>query len=214
MIAGRGRHARGATLSHQRARSGRRLPLLRESGGAREGLMGWVRNLPDGRVETDGEGEAEAMERFERAVRQGPPGARVDEVEIDDHGPVSANRISESDNWICSRRRFATFRIFPRPGSFSTTSRRCCRIREGFRAAIDSLAVPFTGQGIDLVVGIESRGFIFGAAVADRIGAGFTPVRKPGKLPSTTMQRELLARVRHRHARNPRRCGRERASAC
>ena len=58
----------------------------------------------------------------------------------------------------------------------------------GFRAAIDSLAIPFEGQGIDLVVGIESRGFIFGAAVADRIGAGFTPVRKPGKLPSTCVR--------------------------
>jgi adenine phosphoribosyltransferase len=57
----------------------------------------------------------------------------------------------------------------------------------GFRAAIDSLALPFMGQGIELVVGIESRGFIFGAAVADRIGAGFSPVRKPGKLPSTTV---------------------------
>jgi adenine phosphoribosyltransferase len=59
---------------------------------------------------------------------------------------------------------------------------------EGFRLAIDSLALPFVGQGIDVVVGIESRGFIFGAAVADRIGAGFTPVRKPGKLPSTTVR--------------------------
>ena len=49
----------------------------------------------------------------------------------------------------------------------------------GFRAAIDSLALPFKDQNIDLVVGIESRGFIFGAAVADRIGAGFSPVRKP-----------------------------------
>ncbi|MEO8256588.1 MAG: adenine phosphoribosyltransferase [Acidobacteriota bacterium] len=58
----------------------------------------------------------------------------------------------------------------------------------GFRAAIDSLAVPFQDQGIEVVVGIESRGFIFGAAVADRIGSGFTPVRKPGKLPSTTLR--------------------------
>src|SRR5207344_2784105 len=57
----------------------------------------------------------------------------------------------------------------------------------GLRAAIDSIAVPFKDQQIDLVVGIESRGFIFGAAVADRLGAGFTPVRKPGKLPSTTV---------------------------
>src|SRR5438132_7990734 len=58
----------------------------------------------------------------------------------------------------------------------------------GFHAAIDSLALPFEDQGIDVVVGIESRGFIFGAAVADRIGAGFTPVRKPGKLPSKTLR--------------------------
>jgi adenine phosphoribosyltransferase len=57
----------------------------------------------------------------------------------------------------------------------------------GFRAAIDSLATPFHGQGIELVVGIESRGFIFGAVVADRIGSGFAPVRKPGKLPWRTM---------------------------
>ena len=58
----------------------------------------------------------------------------------------------------------------------------------GFHAAIDSLAIPFQDQGIEVVVAVESRGFIFGAAVADRIGAGFTPVRKPGKLPSTTVR--------------------------
>jgi adenine phosphoribosyltransferase len=58
----------------------------------------------------------------------------------------------------------------------------------GFRAAVDSMALPFQDQGIDVVVGIESRGFIFGAAVADRIGAGFTPIRKPGKLPSKTIR--------------------------
>ena len=54
----------------------------------------------------------------------------------------------------------------------------------GLRAAIDSLTLPFVDQQIELVVGVESRGFIFGAAVADRLGAGFAPVRKPGKLPS------------------------------
>src|SRR5213596_2993044 len=54
----------------------------------------------------------------------------------------------------------------------------------GFRAAIDALALPFKDQGIEVIVAIESRGFIFGAAVADLLGAGFTPVRKPGKLPS------------------------------
>jgi adenine phosphoribosyltransferase len=58
----------------------------------------------------------------------------------------------------------------------------------GLHAAIDSIAVPFAGQGIELVVGIESRGFIFGAAVADRLGAGFVPIRKPGKLPSACVR--------------------------
>jgi adenine phosphoribosyltransferase len=58
----------------------------------------------------------------------------------------------------------------------------------GFRAAIDSLVLPFKDQGIEIVVGIESRGFIFGSVVADRIGAGFSPVRKPGKLPSRTVR--------------------------
>jgi len=54
-----------------------------EAAGQREGLQGWVRNLPDGRVEIVSEGDAEALERFERVIRQGPPGGRVDGVEID-----------------------------------------------------------------------------------------------------------------------------------
>ena len=58
----------------------------------------------------------------------------------------------------------------------------------GLRAAIDGLAAPFAGEHIDVVVGVESRGFIFGAAVADRLRAGFAPVRKPGKLPSRTLR--------------------------
>ena len=53
---------------------------------SREGLHGWVRNLPDGRVEISAEGEVEAMERFERHVRQGPPGARVERVETTEEG--------------------------------------------------------------------------------------------------------------------------------
>src|SRR6185436_16662913 len=58
----------------------------------------------------------------------------------------------------------------------------------GLRAAIESIAAPFKEERIDLVVGIESRGFIFGAPVADRLGAGFAPVRKPGKLPSACIR--------------------------
>lgn len=77
---------------------------------------------------------------------------------------------------------------FPKPGILFYDVTTLLQDRDGFRQAVDAMAVPFVGQGIDLVVGIESRGFIFGAAVADRIGAGFSPVRKPGKLPSTTIR--------------------------
>src|SRR5436190_11080526 len=77
---------------------------------------------------------------------------------------------------------------FPKAGILFYDITTLLQDREGFRLAIDAVALPFHDQGIDLVVGIESRGFIFGAAVADRIGAGFAPVRKPGKLPSSTIR--------------------------
>jgi adenine phosphoribosyltransferase len=49
--------------------------------------------------------------------------------------------------------------------------------------AVELMAAPFVGAGIDAVLGIESRGFVFGAPLALKLGAGFVPVRKPGKLP-------------------------------
>ena len=76
---------------------------------------------------------------------------------------------------------------FPKAGILFYDVTTLLRDAAGFRAAVDGLSASFADQGIDVVVGIESRGFIFGAAVADRIGAGFIPVRKPGKLPSTTV---------------------------
>ena len=54
------------------------------------------------------------------------------------------------------------------------------------RASVKEMAAPFMSLGIDIVVGIESRGFIFGAPIADLLNAGFVPVRKPGKLPWKT----------------------------
>jgi acylphosphatase len=58
-----------------------------DAAASREGLHGWVRNLPDGRVEAAVEGEADAVERFERAMRHGPRGARVEVVEVVDEVP-------------------------------------------------------------------------------------------------------------------------------
>jgi adenine phosphoribosyltransferase len=73
---------------------------------------------------------------------------------------------------------------FPKPGILFYDVTTLLKDREGFRMAVDAMAAPHVAGTVDLVVGIESRGFIFGSAVADRLAAGFAPVRKPGKLPS------------------------------
>ena len=77
---------------------------------------------------------------------------------------------------------------FPKAGILFYDVTTLLRDPEGFRIAIDELATPYKNAGVSLVVGIESRGFILGAAVADRLGAGFVPVRKVGKLPSKTVK--------------------------
>ncbi len=58
--------------------------------------------------------------------------------------------------------------------------------REAFRQAIDELTKSIESYDFDYIVGIESRGFIFGAVLADRLNKGFIPIRKPGKLPGKT----------------------------
>jgi adenine phosphoribosyltransferase len=59
-----------------------------------------------------------------------------------------------------------------------------------WRFAVDSLASRYQRDRVDLVVGVESRGFIFGGAIAHQLNAGFVPVRKPGKLPGSTISVE------------------------
>jgi adenine phosphoribosyltransferase len=77
---------------------------------------------------------------------------------------------------------------FPKPGVLFYDITTLLRDKEGFQETIRALARPFEGKPVDLVIGIESRGFILGGAVADRLGAGFAPVRKKGKLPAATVQ--------------------------
>ena len=76
---------------------------------------------------------------------------------------------------------------FPKPGILFYDITTLLRESAGLTATIDQLSAPFIGQGIDAVIGVESRGFILGAPVADRLGAGFIPIRKPGKLPAKTL---------------------------
>ena len=77
---------------------------------------------------------------------------------------------------------------FPKPGILFYDITTLLRDPHGFKMTIDLLSMPYLDQGIHLVVGIESRGFILGAAVAHRIGAGFIPIRKPGKLPAKALK--------------------------
>jgi adenine phosphoribosyltransferase len=72
---------------------------------------------------------------------------------------------------------------FPKPGVVFKDITPLLADVEAFRFVIDQLTAPFEGQGIDKVLGIEARGFIAAAPVAYRLGAGFLPVRKAGKLP-------------------------------
>lgn len=72
---------------------------------------------------------------------------------------------------------------FPKPGIVFKDFTPLLRDPQGLALAIELMSNPFRGKGVDLVVGAESRGFIFGIAVAQHLSAGFVPVRKAGKLP-------------------------------
>ncbi len=74
-------------------------------------------------------------------------------------------------------------RDFPKPGIVFKDFTPLLADARGMALAVELMANPFRGMGIDLVVGAESRGFIFGMAVARALSAGFVPIRKPGKLP-------------------------------
>jgi adenine phosphoribosyltransferase len=80
-------------------------------------------------------------------------------------------------------------RDFPRPGIVFKDITPLLADRAGLALSVELMANPFRKSKIDLVVGAESRGFIFGTAVAQSLNAGFVPVRKPGKLPSKRSSR-------------------------
>ncbi|MGF1650953.1 MAG: adenine phosphoribosyltransferase [Hyphomicrobiaceae bacterium] len=79
---------------------------------------------------------------------------------------------------------------YPKPGIMFRDVTTLFRDPEGFELAVIALARPFRRAHIDAVAGIEARGFILGGAVADRLGCGFIPIRKKGKLPWKTIGQE------------------------
>ncbi|MBZ5630733.1 MAG: adenine phosphoribosyltransferase [Acidobacteriia bacterium] len=75
---------------------------------------------------------------------------------------------------------------FPKPGILFYDITTLLKDKLGFAKLVDSLGQCYIGRRVDLVLGIEARGFIFGPALAYRLNAGFVPVRKPKKLPAAT----------------------------
>ena len=81
-----------------------------------------------------------------------------------------------------------TIADYPKPGIQFRDITTLLRDSKAYGIAIDALADPWVGAGIDKVAGIEARGFILGGAVAHRLKAGFIPIRKRGKLPHETVR--------------------------
>lgn len=79
---------------------------------------------------------------------------------------------------------------FPKPGISFKDLTPLLQSEEGLQGAVEAMLESFSGEEIDLVIGIESRGFILGAPMAVRLGCGFVPVRKPGKLPAASIKQE------------------------
>lgn len=75
---------------------------------------------------------------------------------------------------------------YPKPGILFYDLTTLLKDKSGFRKLVDQLCDHYTDRKIDVVVGVEARGFIFAPALAYRLGAGFVPVRKPKKLPAKT----------------------------
>src|SRR5678809_751122 len=77
---------------------------------------------------------------------------------------------------------------FPKPGILFYDITTLLKDKVGFATLIDALSEHFINHNVDLVLGIEARGFIFGPALAYRLNAGFVPIRKPRKLPAETVK--------------------------
>jgi adenine phosphoribosyltransferase len=79
---------------------------------------------------------------------------------------------------------------YPKPGILFRDVTTLFGDSQGFKATIVRMAEPWRGEPVDAVAGIEARGFILGGAIADRLGTGFVPIRKKGKLPWKTIGQE------------------------
>src|SRR5690606_7217592 len=123
----------------------------------------------------------------------GPPGRRLDrhvpcgEAMAQTQAPNSRHTDNSMSQWQHLVRDVPDF---PRPGILFKDITPVLADADGFAAAIAAMAEPWREVELNAVVGIESRGFILGAALSQALGTGFVPVRKPGRLPARTLSQD------------------------
>ena len=129
---------------------------------------------------------AVAWPRPFRVLPDAPSGAPLPDLdERRELGPLPSPSRAMPDSTLSDRLRAALRDVpdFPKPGVLFKDVTPVLRDGALFREVTATMAEPFRGAGVTRVAGIESRGFIFGAPIAQHLGVGFVPLRKPGKLP-------------------------------
>jgi len=104
-----------------------------------------------------------------------------------DHSPTTDHDVSED-----LRTAIREVPDFPKKGILFYDITTLLKDKRGFAMLIDALAEQYLDRKVDLVLGMEARGFIFAPALAYRLNAGFVPVRKPGKLPAETTRYDYV----------------------
>jgi adenine phosphoribosyltransferase len=100
--------------------------------------------------------------------------------------PAPQRQLSSFDSLAYVKALIRDVPDFPQPGILFRDITPLLADPKAFHIVLDAIAHHFVGEKVDAVVGVESRGFIFGGALAARLNASFVPVRRPGKLPSRT----------------------------
>jgi adenine phosphoribosyltransferase len=119
-----------------------------------------------------------------RAVRRAPPASPAAELRMQVSRPV--------ESFALCRSLIRDVPDFPRPGIMFKDITPLLASPRALHIVLDGIAERFIGEHVDVIVGIEARGFIFGGALAARLNASFVPVRKPGKLPASVDRVELV----------------------
>jgi adenine phosphoribosyltransferase len=128
--------------------------------------------------------------------RRSVPGASIRLSPAEEVGPVSDETSVQAkiENAVDAAQHLASLirdvPDFPKKGILFKDITTLLKQPEAFQMAIDLLAEPFKDSGVEIVVGMESRGFIFAAPLAYKLGAGFVPVRKLGRLPAEAVRVE------------------------